>query len=210
MNDFLPLFPLKMVVFPGENLNLHVFEPKYKQLFREIEQNRTTFGIPAHIENEVMNVGTEMRLLSIEKRYKNGEVDIKTKGIGLFKINNFYDVAPNKLYAGADIERIPIQKENDQILSAKILKLVKELFRLLKIKKKVPKLLDGFSTYEIAHHVGLSLEQEYSFLQLKTEMERQIFIFKHLEQLIPVVREIERLRKRAELNGHFKNLIPPI
>ena len=209
MTDFLPLFPLKMVVFPGEKLNLHIFEPRYKQLIREAEQNGTTFGIPAFIDNKIMNCGTEISLLSVEKRYENGEMDIKTEGIGLFEIKQYYKVAPNKLYAGADIQRIQQVPHSDHTLSIEIVERVKELFRILKIKKKLPESKGQFSTFKIAHHVGLSLEQEYQFLCLSTEFDRQNFIFDHLEQLIPIVREMERLRKRVQLNGHFKNVIPP-
>jgi Lon protease-like protein len=35
MMNFIPIFPLSIVVFPGENLNLHIFEPRYRQLIRE-------------------------------------------------------------------------------------------------------------------------------------------------------------------------------
>ena len=62
MIDFLPLFPLKLVAFPGEQLNLHIFEPRYKQLFRECEENQITFGIPAFIDNKIMDIGTELKL----------------------------------------------------------------------------------------------------------------------------------------------------
>ena len=57
MTDFLPLFPLKLVAFPGEELNLHIFEPRYKQLIREFEQNGTTFGIPTFLDNKVLDFG---------------------------------------------------------------------------------------------------------------------------------------------------------
>ncbi len=94
MTDFLPLFPLQLVVFPGEKLNLHIFEPRYKQLIREVEQNGTTFGIPSYIDGKVMDVGTEIRLISVEKRYEDGQMDIRTEGMGLFRIIELYRVAP--------------------------------------------------------------------------------------------------------------------
>ncbi|RZK88875.1 MAG: peptidase, partial [Hymenobacter sp.] len=31
----LPLFPLNLVAFPGEKLNLHIFEPRYRELVRD-------------------------------------------------------------------------------------------------------------------------------------------------------------------------------
>ncbi len=210
MTDFLPLFPLKMVVFPGEKINLHVFEPRYKQLIRECEENGVTFGIPAYINNKIMEFGTELKLLSVEKRYNNGELDIKTQAIGLFRIDEYYKVAPQKLYAGADIIRLAEEDEREPTLNNKILKELKELFRILGVEKKLPESTEDFITCDIAHHVGFSIEQEYEFLCLTSELKRQHYMFDHLNRLIPIVREMERLRLKAQLNGHFKNAIPPI
>jgi len=209
MKDFIPLFPLKMVVFPEENLNLHIFEPRYKQLIRECEQNGTTFGVPAFIDNKIMDFGTELKLLSIDKRYDNGELDIKTQGIGIFKIEEFYRTTPNKLYSGADIERLEDTHHGDEALYELIREAIAELFIALNIKNNLEIEHTEFKTYNIAHHVGFSIEQEYQFLCLPTEKTRQEFMLDHMNKLIPVVREMERLKKRAQLNGHFKNIIPP-
>lgn len=209
MKDFIPLFPLKLVVFPDENLNLHVFEPRYKQMIRECEQNGTTFGVPAYIDNKIMDFGTELELLQISKKYDNGELDIKTRGIGVFKIDEYYRTAPNKLYSGADIQRMIDNQAGDEALYELIRENIEELFVVLKIKNNLNIDHCDFKTYHIAHHVGFSIEQEYQFLCLPTEKDRQEFMIDHLQKLIPVVREMERLKKRAQLNGHFKNLIPP-
>lgn len=209
MTHFLPLFPLQLVVYPGEKLNLHVFEPRYKQLIREVEHNKTTFGIPAFINKKIMPIGTELRLLSIEKKYDNGELDIKTVGVGVFKTKEFYSIAPNKLYPGADIERLKYKDDSDLILNEKILTRVEELFEVLKMKRKTPKSPSLFRIFNIAHYIGLNIEQEYALLTLPSELERQQFVIKHLEQLIPTVKNMEASKKRAKLNGHFKHLKPP-
>jgi len=209
MTDFIPLFPLQMVVFPGEQLNLHIFEPRYKQLIRESEANQTTFGIPAHINNKVMDFGTEIRLLSIEKKYPKGQMDIKTEGIGVFKIHDFFSTALNKMYAGADIERLEMKMESDDFLRQDILDLLELMFETMAIKKNIPLNKKNFSTFELGHHVGFSLQQEYDFLTLPTEKQRQQFMLDHLEKMVPMVKEMERLKHRAEMNGHFKNVIPP-
>jgi len=150
-----------------------------------------------------------LKLLSIEKRYDNGELDIKTLGVGIFRIDEYYSQAPNKLYAGADIKRVQHNIEGDFLSYDKILQSVSELFKVLDIKKELPANPNSFKTYDIAHHVGFSLEQEYQMLCIPSEVERQQFMLSHLERLIPVVREMERLRKKARMNGHFKNIIPP-
>lgn len=209
MPDFLPLFPLKIVVFPNEKLNLHIFEPRYKQLIRECENNNITFGIPAFIDNKIMDFGTEIELLSVEKKYESGEMDVKTRGLGIFKIHEFYSVAPNKLYSGADIQRIEDNSIGIPEKAEKLLEFLKELFRILNIDKSLPQSSESFRTYAIAHHVGFSVEQEYEFLKIPEESTRQDFMFDHLQKMIPVVKEMERLRQRVQMNGHYKNVIPP-
>jgi hypothetical protein len=209
MQDFLPLFPLQIVVFPGERLNLHIFEPRYKQLIRECETNGITFGIPAFINDQVMDYGTEIELLSIEKKYDSGELDIMTRGIGKFKILEFYRTAPGKLYSGADIVRVKDKGDGNIDLNEQILIQVRKLFDLLNIQKPLPGDPSFLYTYNIAHQVGFSVEQEYQFLCLPEEEERQQFMLAHLAKLLPVVEEMEEIRKKAQMNGHFRNIIPP-
>jgi ATP-dependent Lon protease len=205
----LPLFPLRLVVFPKEKLNLHIFEPRYRQLMGECERTGMTFGIPAFIDDQLMEIGTEMRLLRIEKRYPGGELDIRTEGIGLFRLEEFFSEGRGRMYPSADIEPLPIDTEGDFIKNEDILGYVRELFDTLRIQKEVPAHNDTFLTFDVAHHVGFSLEQEYTFLGIPTEIERQNFMMEHLRKTLPVVREMEHLRTRALMNGHFKHITPP-
>lgn len=209
MARLLPLFPLQLVVFPGEDLNLHIFEPRYKQLINECRNKGKHFGIPAYIQKEVQKVGTEIELVSVEKTYPNGEMDVKTRGLGLFRIKEFFDKVPKKLYAGARVEKLELMDNSDFLQNEKILALVAQLFSLLNIHKDIPANAKEFRIYDIAHHIGLSIEQEFQLLELLSEKERQDFVQAHLEKLIPVVEEMEKLRQKIQMNGHFKNLIPP-
>jgi len=54
MTNFIPIFPLGIVVYPGESLNLHIFEPRYRELILECIENSKPFGIPVVIENKLM------------------------------------------------------------------------------------------------------------------------------------------------------------
>ncbi|TXB66559.1 LON peptidase substrate-binding domain-containing protein [Phaeodactylibacter luteus] len=210
MEPLLPLFPLQLVAFPGEALNLHIFEPRYRQLFAECETDGITFGIPAFLDGKIMEVGTEMRLVSIEKKYDSGELDVKTEGVRPFRIEQLYRKSPGKLYAGAEVAWLDYAPQpGDPIVSARILDMTETLFGLLQIRKPLPEDPAALRTFELAHHVGFSLEQEYQFLCIPTEMARQAYMEEHLEKLLPVVREMDNLRKRAQLNGHFKELKPP-
>ncbi len=207
---FLPMFPLRIVVFPGEKLNLHIFEPRYKQLVGECESQGITFGIPAFIDNKLAEIGTEIRLLSIEKRHENGEMDICTEGIGLFKVVDFYTQAVGKMYGAADVIDLPkTDSVGNFLLNEEILTYTIELFQILNIHKKLPESAATLKTYDIAHYVGFTVEQEYEFLCIGDESLRQNYMLSHLKRIMPVVQEVEHLRQRALLNGHFKNIIPP-
>jgi len=206
----LPQFPLQIVVYPNENLNLHIFEPRYRQLIKESEENGVTFGIPTFLNGRVMPYGTEVQLLSIEKRHEGGAMDVKTKGLGVYRTEQFINPIPGKLYAGATIVRLETDHEFEWTLNEKILTHLIELFDLLNIDKRLPDGPSDFITYDVAHHAGMSTEQEYELLILKTEKERQNFLISHLEQFLPMVREMRNLQQRALLNGHFKDLKPPI
>jgi Lon protease-like protein len=45
MSTRLRLFPLNAVLFPGAVLNLHVFEPRYKQMITECVESGESFGV---------------------------------------------------------------------------------------------------------------------------------------------------------------------
>lgn len=205
----LPMFPLRLVAFPGEQLNLHIFEPRYKQLISECEAKGTTFGISAYIEDKVQEIGTEIELVSIDKIYPKGEMDIRTRGLGLFKVLDFLPQIENRLYTGAEILRLPHDTESDFVFNETILEYLGDLYRVMNITKPLPAHSPDFNTYKIAHLVGFSLEQEYEFLCIPEEVRRQEYMIAHLERLLPTAREMEELRKKVQMNGHFKNVLPP-
>ncbi len=209
MRKFLPLFPLQMVVFPGETVNLHIFEPRYRQLISECESEGLSFGIPAYMDGKVSEIGTEIHLKSIEKRHAGGEMDIRTEAGGLFRIRKYHRLATGKLYPAADVESLELDLDEEESVNEQILDLTRDLFHILGIRKKLPETVEDFLTYHIGHHVGFSLEQEYELLSLRNAIERQELMLLHLERVIPMAREMENLRIRAQMNGHFKNVIPP-
>ena len=62
MINFIPIFPLGIVVYPGESLNLHIFEPRYKQLVTECFAEKKMFGIPAVINNHLLPIRQSTQL----------------------------------------------------------------------------------------------------------------------------------------------------
>jgi hypothetical protein len=178
-------------------------------LINECFESNTTFGISPFIDRKLMPLGTEMEILSIEKTYSTGEMDIKTRGVGIYKLEEFFTRVGEKLYGGADVTHLTLDLETDFFVNQQIMGFVEELFDVLNIRKPIPMIDSEFSSYKLGHLVGFNIEQEYEFLTIQSEYDRQVFMLKHLERLLPIVREMHRLQERAKLNGHFKNIIPP-
>ncbi|MEJ7736194.1 MAG: LON peptidase substrate-binding domain-containing protein [Chitinophagaceae bacterium] len=207
MINFIPIFPLSVVIYPGEELNLHIFEPRYKQLISECSASGKPFGIPIVIKNHLNELGTLVDIVEVTTTYENGELDIKTKGQKVFRILELIKEVPDKLYSGAIVE-YPHNREDSgkKTLMQKLLNGVRELHRLLNVNKNFSKADELLNAYDIAHHAGLSLEQEYELLGLLQEAQRQEYLKRHLAKVLPVLVEMEILKKKVQLNGHFKNL----
>jgi Lon protease-like protein len=205
--NFIPIFPLNVVVFPGESLNLHIFEPRYKELINECNTEKKSFGIPSIINDKLSEMGTVVQITEIVRVEENGEMDIKTKGTGIFQILEVIKTLPDKLYSGA-IVNYPANTENwdKRDLMQKVINAVRELHRLLNISKDFSKPDEELMAYDIGHHAGLSLEEEYELLCLLREEQRQEYLKRHLARVLPVIAEMESLKDRIKLNGHFKNL----
>ncbi len=207
MTNFIPVFTLGLVVYPGEHLNLHIFEPRYKQLVNECFTESKPFGIPAVINNKLNEMGTLVRIAEMVKIYDNGEMDIKTQGVCVFRVLEIIKSVPDKLFSGA-IVNYPDNKEGPgkAELMQKVVQAIRELHRMLDISKDFNKSDDELVSYDVAHHAGLSLEEEYELLGLLQEEQRQEYLKRHLGKVLPVTAEMETLRARVKLNGHFKNL----
>jgi len=206
MTNFIPIFPLSIVVYPGEKLNLHIFEPRYKQLIQECAAAKKPFGIPAVLNNHLAEMGTLVQISEINKTYEDGQMDIRTEGLQVFKILEVIKELPDKMYSGAIVT---YPENNTRGSSAKmktIIEGIRKIHQSLGVTKEFSRPDEQLTSYDVAHHAGLSLEEEYRLLEYLTEIHRQEFLKRHLAKVMPVMEKMDSLRGKIKLNGHFKNL----
>ena len=205
-----PLFPLELVVYPLEELNLHIFEPRYRQLINDCEQHKELFGIPTFRKGSTLDYGTLVKIVKIEKQYPDGRMDIRTEGVQTFRLKKYLEVHPGKLYPGGELDLIDLELDRDELMCFDIKEKLLELYSFMSITS-IPSALnnDLFYTTQVAHKVGFNKDQEYHFLKIPTERERQEYMLNHLHALIPIARNMEEMRKKIQLNGHFKDILPP-
>ncbi len=200
----LPLFPLNLVPFPGEEINLHIFEPRYRQLVKDCLEQDSTFVIPVFLNGTVGEYGTEMKIVEVVKKYERGEMDIKTVGLNAVRVIQFKKRETDKLYPGGMVVPLENIDDEDFILREKIDAELDKLYEVLKIQRS----RESSKSFDIAHYIGMNLEQELNLLQITRESDRQTIILEHLRKVIPVIIETERMKKLIQMNGHFKHLNP--
>lgn len=203
----LPLFPLGLVLYPSEQVPLHIFEARYRKMMRYCLENDAVFGIIFFDEGKMAEVGCTARITRILERYEDGRMDMLVTGEQRFRVLNMYDDEP---YLTADAEALdesdePVQKDVQQ-------RLITQHMRLLELAGRTvrPNLYDYELnlSYIIAPNAGLTPQQKQEVLELQKENQRMEFLINHLESLIPQVERIEEIRRKIQSNGHFKDFPP--
>jgi len=206
LTNFIPIFPLSLVVYPGEPLNLHVFEPRYKQLISECIQEGKMFGIPSVVDERVSEMGTLVRVVELSQLYEDGKMDIRTEGVSVFKMLEIVKEIPEKLYSGAIVNYPENDMQGDPLLMKMLIQGMHTIHSKVGVEKTFAKPETDMISYDIAHNVGLSPEEEYRVLELLQERQRQEFLKRHIVRVIPIMEEMEALRRKIRMNGHFRNL----
>ncbi|MEQ9467765.1 MAG: LON peptidase substrate-binding domain-containing protein [Ekhidna sp.] len=203
----IPLFPLNIVAFPGEAVNLHIFEPRYKALVNDCLNQQQTFGIPSFVLGKI-ELGTEVKIVEVTKKYEDGRMDIKTEAMGVFEVKDFWNPWGEHEYAGG---RVSFLKGEEARADASLLYQFKEmssrLFGWLG-EVNVPDVSTISSVYDIGHKIGLKPEEEYRLLAIRDENERLRYAIRHLQNLIPALERAQSAQERIRQNGHFKHLDP--
>jgi Lon protease-like protein len=87
----LPLFPLNVVLFPGQTLPLHIFEMRYRVMIQRCVDNNEPFGVVLAQDEEPdrpFDVGTSARVTEV-KRLPDGRLNIMAMGQERFKLHDF-------------------------------------------------------------------------------------------------------------------------
>ncbi len=107
--QWLPLFPLSLVLFPHMPLPLHVFEPRYRLMVSECLEGGHTFGVVAIREGQETGpavphqVGTLAKIVRID-RLEDGRMNLLVTGTSRFEILR---TATDRPYLRGEIRIIP-------------------------------------------------------------------------------------------------------
>lgn len=203
----LPLFPLDLVLYPGEHLPLHIYEERYRALTQYCLEHDVPFGIVWAEEGEWAEVGTTARIVQVAERYEDGRMDIIVEGEERFRLE---DVHQRALYPTADVMLLEDEESSVELdLKERV---ITQHMKLLELAGRTvrPDLYEnvGRLSFVLAQNAALEEDQKQDVLEFRTESERIRYLIHHFESIIPRLEHQEGVRRRIRSNGHFKDFPP--
>jgi ATP-dependent Lon protease len=200
----IPLFPLDIVLFPGQAVPLHIFELRYRQMSRHFIYEQSPFGIVYATGANLAQTGCSAMIVKVLKEYEDGRSDILTAGQNAFRLVRTHDEKP---YMEADVEYL--EEDFIGVDSG-------EASRLEQLCNQCHQLLYGedaprFETeggISLAYHVASELPVDAAIrqglLEIRSEAVRQEHLIAHLAEWYLQLQKREHVRGKAAGNGHAK------
>ena len=85
------LFPLGLVLLPTEQVPLHIFEPRYRELIGQCLENEEPFGLVYADDDGLRRIGTLARVVEVTDRYADGRLNIVVEGGDRFRLVDLTD-----------------------------------------------------------------------------------------------------------------------
>lgn len=217
----LPIFPLPLVLFPNELLPLHIFEPRYRRMLKDVQLGNSLFGVSyfdsAEMDWEKPEIGsigcvTEVREV---QTMDDGRSNILTIGVIRYEIEDYID--SDEPYLVAEVSFFEDFEEDKKIiepLADKVFELFKRVAaaaqelsgqtaRLPELPQAEPQTL----SFLVAAAFNLPNEVKSQLLQIRSTVERLDKMEDILQQAVVQVEESAAVNKVAKTNGHTNKKI---
>jgi len=196
----LPLFPLQVVLFPHSALPLHIFEERYKVLINQCLEEGKEFGVNLIREEKVFDVGCTALVAAIQRRYKDGRMDIVVKGSRRYRLHSVdAEVAPYLVGGVSFLENITEQV--DSSLASRTVRLYNSLVHLVygdRVQQQKLQVDNSGLSFVLAQKAGMDLTQRQQLLELSSENERLQLLHSYFSEVVPKLRqhgEVDRVVK---------------
>lgn len=195
----LGLFPLKVVLLPTEQIPLHIFEPRYKELIGECIEDDAEFGLVLSDDEGLRQVGTRARVTDVLERFDDGRLNVVVEGGDRFRL---VELTSGRSFHTGQIE--PIEDEDLDAEPA-------DAQRALGLFRRVAELAEAETTepepsrrlsYEIAARIELPLGLKQELLESQSEPERLRRLSQALDGIAELLTKQKELRDLSSRNGH--------
>jgi ATP-dependent Lon protease len=201
----LPLFPLNVVLLPGADMPLHIFEPRYRQMVRDCLEAKSPFGMLLALPNGMAGTGCTAEILEVTSRYDDGRCDILAVGREPFRIVELFPGEPLMRGDVDFLEDRPVPA-NPRI-SRELIELYETCHTLIfdDYPREPAESTEDRISYRIAARLPMDLLWKQRVLELRSEVERQERLVAYLREWAPHLQKEDTLRAQAAGNGHTLN-----
>ena len=183
MNDKIPIFPLPLVLLPGEKLPLHIFEEKYKKMIEHCLKNNKKFGIINSKNNDSLIIGCTASIDQVVGgENESREYDILVSGVERFIVksyNNSEDYKQAYVKTWNDID-----DTIDESLLQEANVFLYEVLLKLGASSKIPQINMPKSSFEIASMLDIDKRAKKILLKSQSENDRLIVLKRILKKAI--------------------------
>ena len=203
--DRIPLFPLNVVLLPGVDLPLHIFEPRYLEMVRRCVEEKSEFGVLLSLPKGVARVGCTAEIIEVIDRPRNKTLDILTVGRSPFRVLEMF--TENPLAEGC----VDYLEDRDAVPSPALRRELIELYEACHtlIFDDYPKNVSSDESVPISFIVAATLPMDLlwkqQILELRSEFDRQERLVGYLREWAPHLQKTGVLRQRAAGSGHGCN-----
>jgi Lon protease-like protein len=195
----LGLFPLKVVLLPTEQIPLHVFEPRYKELIGECIEDDAEFGLVLSDDEGLRSVGTRARVTDVLERFDDGRLNVVVEGGERFRL---VELTTGRSFHTGQIEPIEDDDLDPEPADAqRALGLFRRVAELAEAETTEPEPSRRLS-YEIAARIELPLGLKQELLESRSEPERLRRLSQALDGIAELLTKQKELRDLSSRNGH--------
>jgi Lon protease-like protein len=202
--DEIGLFPLPVVLLPGEQAPLHVFEPRYRELIGECLDEGGEFGLVLADEEGMREVGTRASVVEVLERFPDGRLNVVVEGGGRFRL---LELTEGRSFTTAEIDEIeddgdePTDDEREQCVAAYERVVAAANADLDELDARADSI-----AFQIAARIDLGTDVKQDLLELRSERERVVRLSPLLDRAADVVQRDREIRDRASANGRVEPL----
>jgi Lon protease-like protein len=199
----LPIFELPLVLLPGEQVPLHIFEDRYKRMVGTALEQGEPFGIVLRDDDGARSIGCTARIDDVLERFDDGRMNIVVSGEEAFKVIDRFE-SPD--YPTGEVELIPDEDipPIDEASASAAREAFAELAERATGERPEPAELDGASAYAIAARIELPPETKQQLLEMRDEDDRMALLANALGAVGKALERAEEAAERASSNGKVR------
>ncbi|HEX6126240.1 MAG TPA: LON peptidase substrate-binding domain-containing protein [Pyrinomonadaceae bacterium] len=217
----LPLFPLPLVLMPNEVLPLHIFEPRYRQMLKDIELRKNLFGITLfEQEGNILDrpppggVGcaAEVREVSM---LPDGRSNILAAGVIRYRLLEYAETGDPYLVGEVEFfEDEPDASSETPAIADEVFdlfeRIAKAAFKLSGSRgsfPEIPKAAPEQLSFLVTAAFNLDNDIKYKMIEMTSTRERLTKLRSILKQAVGRMEEDANTVKAAQTNGHAQKKI---